>query len=223
VCFRTSNSLAGLIDDLRSLITTWEKSNSGDTNQFFTDRRYYSNRPNHSNHSNYHLRRPFLSFRNKDGNEDRKKRCFVCDKEGCWSSNHSKEEREESRKKFRAKFSQRFDRYTRQYIANYEVVDDDTDDLDSIDEAIKAPMIADTDTLPNKDDLDSAEHFTTSFGVLEPQRAFDITTDLANQSLTHALTCEDVTSDSTATVDPTVTTTNSDPSSYTTTSRYTAD
>jgi hypothetical protein len=90
-CFRPSDSLAGLMNDLRSSITTWEKSNPGETSQFFTDRRYHSN-PFH------HSQRPSRSFRNKDsrfGSKDqKKKRCFVCDKEGCWSSNHSKEERE---------------------------------------------------------------------------------------------------------------------------------
>ena len=45
--------------------------------------------------------------------------------------------------------------------------------------------------MPNKDDSEFAEHFITSFGALEPQSAFDITTDLANQSLAHALTCKD--------------------------------
>jgi hypothetical protein len=66
--------------------------------------------------------------------------------EGCWSSNHSKEEREESRKKFRAKFNRRFDTYARQYIADYEGVDDEaTDDFDSIDEAIEALIVTDTD------------------------------------------------------------------------------
>jgi hypothetical protein len=133
----------------------------------------------------------------------------VCNKEGCWSSNHSKEEREESRKRFKAKFNQRFDKYARQYVANYEGADDD--DLDSIDEAIEALIV--TDTLPNEDNPEPTEHFITSFGALEPQRAFDITTNLANQSLTHALTGVDTMSNSTAT--------DSDPFIYTTTSRYT--
>jgi hypothetical protein len=53
--------------------------------------------------------------------------------------------------------------------------------------------------------------------VLESQRAFDITTALANQSLTHALTRADTASDST------VTDVDLDPFVYTATSRYTAD
>jgi hypothetical protein len=148
----------------------------------------------------------------------------VCNKEGCWSSNHSKEEREESRKKFKAKFNQRFNQYARQYIADYEGTDnEDEDDLSSIDEAIEALIV--TDTLPNEDNSEPVEHFITSFGALEPQRAFDITTNLANQSLTHALTGTDTTSNSTVT-DSTATdstATDSDPFIYTTTSRYTSD
>jgi hypothetical protein len=138
----------------------------------------------------------------------------VYKKEGCWSSNHSKEEREESRKRFRAKFNRRFDTYARQYIADYEGVDDEaTDDFDSIDEAIEALIVTDTDA--KQTDSELVKHFVTSFGVLESQRAFDITTNLANQSLTHALTRADTASDPTTTLD-------SDPFAYTTTSRYTA-
>jgi hypothetical protein len=68
-----------------------------------------------------------------------------------------------------------------------------------------------TDTSPDEEE-DQTEHFITSFGVLEPQRAFDITTNLANQSLAHALTHTDTAA----------TATDSDPFMYTTTSRYTS-
>jgi hypothetical protein len=139
----------------------------------------------------------------------------VCKKEGCWSSNHSKEEQEESRKKFKARFSQRFDKYTRQYIVDYEGTENNDDDLDSIDEDIEALIVTDD---YSQEDLEPAKHFTTSFSVLEPERAFDITTTLANQSLVHALTCTDTaTSDTTTSAD-----TDSDPFIYTVTSRYTS-
>jgi signal recognition particle GTPase len=136
----------------------------------------------------------------------------VCEKEGCWSSNHSKEEREESRKKFKARFSQRFNKYTRQYIADYKGSEASEDDLDSVDEAIEAMIVTDKD---DQSDPELVEQFMTSFGVLGPQTARDITTTLANQSLTHALTSTDTTaspSDS-----------DSDPFVYTTTDRYTSD
>ena len=77
-------------------------------------------------------------------------------------------------------------RYTRQYIADCKGADDNKDDLDSIDEAIEALIV--TDTLSNDQaNQEPAEHFITSFGALQPHRAFDITTNLANRSLTHAL------------------------------------
>jgi hypothetical protein len=137
----------------------------------------------------------------------------VCDKEGCWSSNHSKEEREESRRKFKARFNQRFDKYAKQYIADYEGADDE-DDLDSIDEAIEALIV--TDILSNDQaNLEPVEHFITSFGALQPQRAFDITTNLANRSLMHALIQKGK--------DTIYADSDSDPFIYTTTSRYTSD
>jgi hypothetical protein len=49
-----------------------------------------------------------------------KKRCFVCRNEGCWSSNHSKEEQEELKRRYRSKILQYYYRNTRQYITDYE-------------------------------------------------------------------------------------------------------
>lgn len=80
---------------------------------------------------------------------------------------------------------------------------------------LKALIITDTSLSEDQTDLEPVEHFISSFRVLEPQNALDITTNLANQSLVHALTCKDI--------DSTATTTDSDPFIYTTTSQYTAD
>jgi hypothetical protein len=53
------------------------------------------------------------------------KRCFVCEKEGCWSTKHTEEEPEESRKKYRAQFGRTFDEYANQYITEYEGTEED--------------------------------------------------------------------------------------------------
>jgi hypothetical protein len=94
-CYRPSETLAGLINDLRSSIITRTKQGNPDSNQFstteqmFTDRRYHSHRPQKS--------QPF----NRPPSQHTK-RCFVCRKEGCWSTRHTKEEQEESKQRFRA-------------------------------------------------------------------------------------------------------------------------
>ena len=90
--------------------------------------------------------------------------CFVCHKEGCWSSNHTQEERDESRKRFKDKFNRRFNKHARQYITEYEGVDD-ADDLESIDEAINTLMI-DFETPAEPQGYDQTELFLTSFGKI---------------------------------------------------------
>ena len=77
-----------------------------------------------------------------------RKYCFVCNKEGCWLSKHSKEERDELRRKFKERFSQHFDKRTRQYIADYEETDYDNEfNLELIDGAMEALTI-DIESLP---------------------------------------------------------------------------
>jgi hypothetical protein len=118
-CYRPSESLAGLINDLRSSIITRSKQGNleshqfhqSETEQLFTDRRYHSNRPNRATAS------------------QPAKRCFVCKKEGCWSTKHTKEEQEESKQRFRASLKpwlgRTFDRNPRQYITEFEGEEED--------------------------------------------------------------------------------------------------
>src|SRR6266568_2295411 len=132
-CFKPSDSLTGLINDLRSSITTFEKSNSENPQAFFTDRRYHRQYP----------RSPRRTQSSSSGRyASSKKRCFVCHKEGCWSSKHSREERDELKKKFKDRLNHRFNKYAKQYITEYEGTDHDNElDLEFIDDAIKALII----------------------------------------------------------------------------------
>jgi hypothetical protein len=126
-CLKPAPTLEGLCSDLRSSISAHEslqESAQAPSNQaFYTDRRYHTggrpqNRPGRPyNHGGGY----------NGGHGDRrngKKRCFVCQKEGCWSTKHTKEERERSvenfKQRFRKSFDQEIDRRVRQYIAGYE-------------------------------------------------------------------------------------------------------
>ena len=91
-CFRPTSTLASLISDIKSSIATYGKQ---EIESFYTDRRYYSSNCNSSNRNS--------SNRNKDS--DKGKKCFVCGKSGCWSTNHTKDEK---------------DRRIRQYISDFE-------------------------------------------------------------------------------------------------------
>jgi hypothetical protein len=86
-CFRPTTTLTGLISDIKSSIATYSKQEQ-ETESFYTDRRYHSS--------------------NRKG-----KKCFVCGKSGCWSTNHTKDEK---------------DRRIRQYISDFEGNNSEEDD-----------------------------------------------------------------------------------------------
>ena len=164
-CYRPSDSLTGLINDLRSSITTFEKSQHKSSQTFLTDRRYHSlNRDN----------------RQRNQFRYRKKRCFVCNRENCWSTKHIKDEREESKRRYKERLAQNFDRNARQYINEYEGIDNNDDGEDT-----------------EKDGMDEIdrefENFTIDVELLpESFFAFEtmLTTTLADQSFLHTITGE---------------------------------
>lgn len=100
-CFKPADSLAGLINDLRSSIITYTKANP--TEAIFTGRRYHKFGRKRCDNFQSSWSRPTRPY-------NRKKKCFVCLKEGCWSSKHTREERDESRKRFKERFGRRFDK-----------------------------------------------------------------------------------------------------------------
>jgi hypothetical protein len=72
VCFKLSDSLVDLINDLRSSIIIYQKANSANFIEtfetFFTDKRYHKN---------------FSSRINQNRRYSSKKKCFVCHKKEC--------------------------------------------------------------------------------------------------------------------------------------------
>ncbi len=80
-CFKPSETLAELINDLKSSIVTYEKAHPTDI--FFTDRRYHRNfqpRINQDRGNRGYQDRKYQDRRNQGRTE---KKCFVCQKEGC--------------------------------------------------------------------------------------------------------------------------------------------
>jgi hypothetical protein len=90
VCFKLSDSLVDLINDLRSSIIIYQKANSiiETFETFFADRRYHKNFSFRIHNSSFRINRNRRYFYLS------KKKCFVCHKEECWSTKHSKDERE---------------------------------------------------------------------------------------------------------------------------------
>ena len=100
VCFKSSNSLIDLINDLQSSITTFNKSHSHQIENYqpetyYTDRRYrisyFRKQPQHrpqSQSKSNHSDQPRTSYDREKNNLDRtmisyKQRCFICNKVDC--------------------------------------------------------------------------------------------------------------------------------------------
>jgi hypothetical protein len=190
VCFKLSDSLIDLINDLRSSIIIYQKVNSANFIEtfetFFTDRRYHKNFS--SRIDNFSLRiNQNRRFQNRS-----KRKCFVCQKEECWFIKHSKDEREIAKQKFKNRFFNQINKRIDQYIFEYEEtnlsssyseIDSDTDLIDEM-----KTLIVNISTLSFiSDNLSNVETFITSFDFVENANAKIIITNLANRSLSHFL------------------------------------
>jgi hypothetical protein len=130
-----------LINNLKSSITTYIATYGdlfvgtvnmtegvADTN--LVDRRYnrnqFGNRNGRFGRSNYRFGRDRPTF--PRSNKDRK--CYVCQKPGCWSTKHTQEERDESRKRLFNRAEQR----TRQYMTDMLDEEDNFEDPEDIDQ-----------------------------------------------------------------------------------------
>ena len=193
-CYKPSDSVTGLINDIRSSILTFNKAQQTET--FFTDRRFHGGNRPHNNNRN--TSRPRYQYqprsRGRYGRYDRaRKACFVCKKEGCWSTNHTQEERDAQRDRVKNSFRKRYndneaERHTRAYIVGYE----DTDlalgvepDESDIEEEIEALMIDfDSPGTPESDEtVGESSAFITDFGVMNGPEA--LADDLINRSFSH--------------------------------------
>jgi hypothetical protein len=171
-CFKPSDSLSGLINDLQSSITTYEKTRPPDPpSAFFTDRRFHRKEPRFSRFPSRFPPRPSTYQKRQQ------KRCFVCKKEGCWSTKHTEEEREDSRKRFRNQLQRNLDQRVHQYITEYEGEEGDND--------------ADDDDAEVEVDDRDINAFITDYecGNEEAEQFLTTTVNaLSDQSLHHALT-----------------------------------
>ena len=141
-CSAPADTLNSMINALKSSIKAYEFSHSqtNTSHTYMTDRRFRSNSDN-NRYPRQNYRPPDRGNRSRF-NHNRKKRCFVCDKEDCWSTNHTESERQEAKDRFKEKYKSRFNnnfgrhfqKSFRQYVMEYKGEDDNTDDIDVIDE-----------------------------------------------------------------------------------------
>jgi hypothetical protein len=194
-CFKLSDSPIDLINDLRSSIVIYQKTNSSNLIEtfetFFIDRRY---------HKNCSLRTDNISSRInnfqlriiQNRRYSTKKKCFVCQKEECWSTKHSKDERETPKQKFKNRFFIRIDHYISEYertnssSSHSEEDDYDTDLIDEMKTLIvNLSALSLLSLLSNSNNFSNVETFIISFDLV--QNAEMMITNLANRSLSHFL------------------------------------
>ena len=104
--FKPATICEGLFSDLRSAVETHlarqHTAQMVTENQYYVDRRYNSNSRNRGRGG---ARGAYRGGEQRDDNRRGfkprwRKKCFVCQKEGCWSTNHTDEERKAARTQF---------------------------------------------------------------------------------------------------------------------------
>lgn len=198
-----SADASGLVNRLYTSIVNYEaihnpsgqqsytQSHEEDHDTYFTDRQYRRGRPSS---------RPNQPYNTRQGSYQRRKRCFLCGKEGCWSTSHSQQERDESKKQFTNKHSKyksckRYDRHLQQYITHQEVKDIDADCTDDVAQFFEELSVdvgtADKDSDFNLTSESSTEPFFTYFGTFQNTESMAIVSLLANTAFKHQITFED--------------------------------
>ena len=169
-------TIAGLINNIYTAIENHEEAIKAERSEplvpgtFFTDRKYYTNRP--PNYSNNGKSSPKPS----PSTYDSSKKCFVCGRTGCWSTKHTKEERQESRNKFAKRFTGPINKRYDSYLQEYEGEENDiTEDLEAL-------------TLDMEENLEEAENFITTTTTFTPNQAISLYSELSSQATYHTLT-----------------------------------
>lgn len=191
-CYKPAPTFEALCADIRASIATEERlKNVTSTSatfktfpstpiephdyQLYTDRRYKGSKLRHK-----------LDKSSKLSSSGFTKRCFICKKEGCWSTRHTKMERDKAHNEFRERLVANgkpsgFQRI-QQYITECEGIDAATEDPDIWDTLI---MNLDFDEDENEIEIYPLdEQFFTSYGNISGYKSLGILND---QSVRHAL------------------------------------
>ncbi|RKF75485.1 hypothetical protein GcM3_084026, partial [Golovinomyces cichoracearum] len=175
---KPSESVTGLINDIRSSISTWESCHPAlNTNSRFPDINFVDRKFRYQTHLyRPHMKNSFRDSRKTDSQNKNKKRCIICHKKGCWSSNHNKDELDEAK----ANTSKEWADYVLQLTT--ENLDDSQIFMEQLENLVLEPQ---TDTeIQTESDSTSSSIFLTSVGPLDGDIFVQ---NLTNKSFTHAL------------------------------------
>ncbi|KAI0994210.1 hypothetical protein K3495_g13972 [Podosphaera aphanis] len=164
-----ASNLPALIDKIYAAlqnsdeIEKLEKTEPSNPDAFFTDRKYHRHQPQrHASSSHKNERK-------------RKKRCFVCQKEGCWSTHHSEKERLQATMKNRS---------TQAYIQEYEGNETDQRSEESENDDFESLTLK----VEDLDLQDTSENYVTSISSVPHNQALEYQQELANRATYHAIT-----------------------------------
>jgi len=191
---KPSPTIASLIEDLRSSISQYEDTKQAaaqhPTKVYYTDRHYYRRqsrspyrgRPPYQNQQQYSDRRRRSSSWNRS-----QKTCNVCKKVGCWSTNHTPEERERALQPYidRVKVYLTAKEGQPPASTNQDSPDDD-EEFETFLAGVDAPSRYETQDYENKGPSYAVNYFT----IANPEHGeypILLTTDLANCSVAHFL------------------------------------
>lgn len=177
-----------------------EEEEDGEENEaYFVDRHYRGGRSGFRDRGRFYGRQRHAPRRGTRRPFSSQKRCFVCDKIGCWSTNHSQQERDDSKKKFEAdrphvRNQPNYEKAMQRYIYEYEgnSPNEITQYFDQLlldvaeDETYNSPADSSRNGEPD-------QQFFTSVGALETRQSSAITEALADYAFKHRVTMEDET------------------------------
>ncbi len=200
-CFKFSDILTELINDLKSSIIIYQKAHFIEFSfviefTLFIDRRYHrnfssrinQNKENRECQDRGHQNRKYQNreYQNRRNQSRTRKVCFVWQKEECWSTKHTRNEREDAKRKFKNRFLDQMNKRIDQYIAEYEELEDENDQNtnDELINEIEALMI-EFSSFSLFEKNENAETFMIIFKSMKNFELMII--DLINRSLTHYL------------------------------------
>ena len=182
-CFKPAPTVTGLIADLQASIAMTEERQgkemqSKETTMYYTDRRY------HGQLQPYRRRppgpkQPYSSQRHRR----QQRRCYVCRKLECWSTNHTEKERQEAKQRIQDRVSQ---------LLQDDDGDEEAEDIGEEDTEEVDALILDFPSLDtNEPELPTqyAESYCTLTSAISVSvtEAENMVQDLANAATRHAL------------------------------------
>ena len=206
-----SMDTSGLVNNLYTSIINYEAIHKTTAQQSYIqdyheeDELYFTDRQYHKDKSNF--RHPYRfngktsSFRERSRIPPRQsKKCFVCSKSGCWSTNHNQRERDIARKRFMDRNPQwkerpKYNDELQNFIIHVEGEEDDDaahffEENDDGATHFFTELVIDSEPMTTTDSDSTDESFLTSLGEMHNNEPTIIASSLADNAFKHRITTE---------------------------------